>query len=65
VDEADLAFLSVHWFTSNSTAPLYYCNGTDMNQGGVVDLFDYKQFTDQWLWCSDQPNPACDESLMP
>ena len=30
-----------------------------------VDLFDYKQFTDQWLWCSDQLNPACDEFLMP
>lgn len=49
VDFIDFAFFASHWLDSRCNTANYYCEGTDVNQSGLVDFFDLEIFCDLWL----------------
>ncbi len=49
VDFIDFAFFASHWLDSRCNTANYYCEGTDVDQSGLVDIFDLKIFCDLWL----------------
>lgn len=49
VDLADYAVLAVHWLNQNCTETTDWCDRTDINQSGKVDIFDLAVFADNWL----------------
>lgn len=49
VDFIDFAFFASHWLDSRCNTANYYCEGTDVNQSGLVDLLDLEIFCDLWL----------------
>jgi hypothetical protein len=49
VDFVDFAFFASHWLDSRCNTGNFYCEGTDVDQSGLVDVFDLKIFCDLWL----------------
>ena len=49
VDFIDFAFFAAHWLDSRCNTGNYHCEGTDVNQSGLVDIFDLEIFCDLWL----------------
>lgn len=49
VDFIDFAHFASHWLDSRCNAGNYYCEGTDVNQSGSVDIYDLEIFCDSWL----------------
>ena len=49
VDFIDFAFFASHWLLANCNASNYYCEGTDLDQSGVVDFLDLEVLADNWL----------------
>jgi hypothetical protein len=59
VDFSDFATLSSQWMSVGCASP-GWCDGADINESTGVDETDLGLFSDQWLWCSDPGNSACD-----
>jgi hypothetical protein len=53
VDSTDYTIFASHWLSQNCTTP-NWCDGTDLNKSGSVDLYDLAQFTDYWLLDTSQ-----------
>ena len=49
VNFIDYAFFVTHLGQNNCNAANFYCDGTDLNQSGSVDIWDLEIFTEQWL----------------
>lgn len=49
VNFIDFACFAAHWGQNNCTAANYYCQGTDLNQSGSVDIWDLEIFSEYWL----------------
>ena len=49
VDFIDFAFFASHWNFNNCNASNYYCEGTDLDQSGIVDFLDLEVLADNWL----------------
>jgi parallel beta-helix repeat protein len=49
VDLADLAYFAGYWLNGACVTPSW-CNGTDMNQSGAVNLSDFVYLGRHWLW---------------
>ncbi|HCO95750.1 MAG TPA: hypothetical protein DIU00_17690 [Phycisphaerales bacterium] len=49
VDFIDFAFFASHWLLNNCNASNYYCEGTDLDQSGIVDFIDLEVLADNWL----------------
>lgn len=49
VNYRDYAVLASMWAAQNCADP-NWCNGTDLNRDGAVDLIDLVMFADFWLW---------------
>jgi len=49
VNFIDFASFAAHWGQNNCNAANYYCQGTDLNQSGSVDIWDLEIFTEYWL----------------
>ncbi|KPK77349.1 MAG: hypothetical protein AMJ79_03455, partial [Phycisphaerae bacterium SM23_30] len=45
----DLAFFAVRWLEGECDGDNNYCEGTDINQDGKVDLFDWSIVAGNWL----------------
>jgi hypothetical protein len=48
VDFIDFVFLSDYWLQECSEP--YWCEKTDINKDGTVDILDLVQFVEQWLY---------------
>ncbi len=44
----DFVFFMEHWLDSNCDQDNGYCEGTDLNQSGTVDVFDLEIFFENW-----------------
>lgn len=53
----DFAIFASYWLEDCSAPD--FCEGTDMDQSGLVDWGDFAIFASYWLWCSDPENPDC------
>lgn len=49
VDFMDFAHFASHWLDSRCNAGNYYCAGTDLDQSGLVDIYDLEIFCETWL----------------
>ena len=49
VDFIDFAFFASHWLDSRCNTGNYFCEGTDVDQSGLVDFKDLEIFCDLWL----------------
>lgn len=49
VDFADLAGLISHWLAPDCNYP-DWCEGTDLDYSGYIDLADFGLFAKDWLW---------------
>jgi len=49
VNFIDFAFFVTYWGQNNCNAANFYCDGTDLNQSGSVDIRDLEIFTEHWL----------------
>jgi hypothetical protein len=49
VNFIDFAFFAAHWHQRYCNPSNNYCNGTDLDQSGSVNLLDLAVFTDSWL----------------
>jgi len=49
VNFIDFAFFASHWLDSRCNTGNYHCEGTDVNQSGLVDIYDLEIFCDLWL----------------
>ncbi len=49
VDFIDFAFFASHWLDSRCNTGNYHCEGTDVDQSGLVDIYDLEIFCDSWL----------------
>ncbi|OHB75457.1 MAG: hypothetical protein A2Z25_06915 [Planctomycetes bacterium RBG_16_55_9] len=49
VDFIDFAHFASHWLDSRCNVGNLHCEGTDVNQSGLVDFFDLEIFCDLWL----------------
>ena len=45
----DFSFLMEHWLDDNCDSSNGYCDGTDLDQSGTVDVSDLEIFFDNWL----------------
>jgi GH35 family endo-1,4-beta-xylanase len=59
VDYEDLKIIADHWLNTDCTEP-DNCEGADFEPpDGIVDLLDFSDFAQQWLWCNDPTDPNC------
>jgi len=49
VNFIDFAFFADHWGQNFCNEANYFCQGTDLNHSGSVDIRDLKIFTEHWL----------------
>ncbi len=49
VNFIDYAFFVTKWGQKNCNPANYYCEGTDLDQSGSVDILDLEIFTEHWL----------------
>ena len=49
VNVEDLSYLVERWLLINCTSSNNYCGGADINGSGVVNMFDFAAFADNWL----------------
>ena len=49
VDLADVMYFADYWLNSSCISP-NWCNGTDINQSGAVNLADFVYCGRHWLW---------------
>ena len=49
VDFIDFAFFASHWLDSRCNTGNYHCEGTDVDESGLVDIIDLEIFCDLWL----------------
>jgi len=49
VNFIDYAFFVTYLGRNNCNAANFYCDGTDLNESGSVDIWDLEIFTEQWL----------------
>ncbi len=59
VDYEDLKIITDNWLNTDCTEP-DNCEGADFEPtDGVVNLFDFSSFAEQWLWCNDPTDSNC------
>ncbi|MHC4216003.1 MAG: hypothetical protein ACYSWP_21845 [Planctomycetota bacterium] len=44
----DFSFLMEHWLDENCDSSNDYCEGTDLDQSGTVDVYDLEIFFENW-----------------
>ena len=49
VDFIDFAFFASHWLDQRCNTGNFHCEGTDVDQSGMVDIMDLEIFCDLWL----------------
>lgn len=49
VNFIDFAFFASNWHRNHCNPANYYCDGTDLNRSGSVDIRDLQIFTEHWL----------------
>jgi hypothetical protein len=49
VNFIDFALFAQHWLDKPCGTANYYCQGTDLDRSGSVDLHDLEIFADNWL----------------
>jgi len=49
VNFIDFAFFADHWGQNFCNEANYFCQGTDLNHSGSVDIWDLEIFTEHWL----------------
>lgn len=47
----DMAIVSEHWLDSNCELSNDFCEGTDLDHNGQIDLADYSIFSTTWMRC--------------
>lgn len=55
VDYYDLVEFISYWLADNCSAGNNYCQGSDFEQDGDVDLIDYNKFLENWMQDYSQP----------
>jgi len=45
----DFSLFAMHWLDDNCDQSNDYCEGTDLDLSGAVDINDLKAFADNWL----------------
>ena len=59
VDYHDFSVLSAQWMAVGCGGP-GWCDGADIDEDTTVDSDDALLLGNQWLWCTDPANAACD-----
>jgi len=49
VNVEDLSYLVERWLLINCTSSNNYCGGADINGSGMVNMFDFAAFAENWL----------------
>ncbi|MHC4574156.1 MAG: hypothetical protein ACYS76_08500 [Planctomycetota bacterium] len=49
VDFIDFAFFAGHWLTDQPCGEPGWCGGADLTRNGLVDMFDLRELSEQWL----------------
>jgi hypothetical protein len=59
VNYKDLKIISDYWLNTDCSEPSN-CAGADFEPtDGIVNLFDFNRFAQQWLMCNDPEDPNC------
>jgi serine protease len=59
VSWTDLQLLTDRWLSSGCTSSNDWCNGSDINNSGRVNISDFSKLALKWLSCNDPQHISC------